>query len=304
MSFALRMPSVAWEAIPLTVDPSQIAWGWFKTPQTPNAVTVQIPVETWQSTPTHPITIRQLASATGITVLLGWTYCGQYYPLDERLVTYLDAPLSPTPHGVDPSIILWSGDVATMPMNSPMAQVPGIAAADFGDDPDALFDAINTFWLNIQGLEADIRRSRGQLEQIARKLSSLNRDLSPEEAIAADNADKKDWQDARRWLRDSSSVLLKAIKQIDVGVVSGAGLRHRFADFHRQYVVPRIPVAGLKQMAVDFEMHQRLAKNLLNEAQSALSKGGTDGERRANAVLHRIAGKLRQRRNNARNSNA
>ena len=132
----------------------------------------------------------------------------------------------------------------------------------------------------------------------------LNRDLKPEEHLAADNADKKDWQDARRWLRDASAVLAKSIKQIDTGIISGAGQRHRFADIIQQYVEPRRLFPGLKQAVIDFEMHHRTVKNVLMAAQAALNKGSADGERRANTVLNRIAAKMRQRRSNTRGTNA
>ena len=309
MSFPLRVPSSGWEPVPLMADGSRAVWGWFKPPQAPNSVAVQVPPEVWQSAnSSQPITIRLLAAATGVSVLAGWTHCGQFYPLDERSACFLDAPLAPPPAGVDPSIILWSGQA--IPMAVPMPQYSMFAAGPAGGDPSLgdeagpLFDAIAAIWLSIQHIETDVRRIRSQLEQAARKLASLNRDLSPEEALAADNLDKKDWLDARRWLRDSSAVLQKSIKQIDVGIISGAGQGHRFADFYKQNVEPRIPVPGLKQTAIDFEMHHRMARNVLMEAQAALTKGGADGERRANTVLQRIAGKMRQRRSNSRGSNA
>ena len=197
-----------------------------------------------------------------------------------------------------------------MPMAAPLPEYSMFPAATGasdllpGEDPGPLFETIASLWLAIQHIETDVRRVRSQLEQATSKLSSLNRDLNPEERLAADNLDKKDWMDARRWLRDSAAVLSKSIKQIDTGIISGAGQRHRFEDIVQQYVEPRIPFPGLKQSVTDFEMHHRTAKNVLMAAQTALSKGSADGERRANTVLQRIAGKVRQRRNNARGPNA
>ena len=60
-----------------------------------------------------------------------------------------------------------------------------------GEDPGPMFEAITSLWQTIQHMETDVRRVRGQLEQATSKLSSLNRDLKPEEHLAADNADKR-----------------------------------------------------------------------------------------------------------------
>ncbi|MEK6259507.1 MAG: hypothetical protein AABP62_12895 [Planctomycetota bacterium] len=311
MSFPWQGPSVGWEAVPLGTDGSRAVWGWFKPPHAPNSVALQVPPEVWsRGDSSQPITVRLLAAAAGVTVLLGWTIGGQFYPLDERTAPFIDVPLAPPPAGVDPSIILWSGEAETMPMAAPMPEYSPFPAATGasdllpGEDPGPLFETIVSLWGAIQHIETDVRRVRGQLEQATNKLSSLNRDLKPEEQLAADTLDKKDWMDARRWMRDSSAVLSKSIKQIDVGIISGAGQRHRFVDIIQQYVEPRIPFPGLKQSVIDFEMHHRSVKNVLMAAQTALAKGSADGERRANAVLQRIAAKTRQRRNNARGSNA
>lgn len=311
MSFQLRTPSAGWEPLPLAVDGSRAVWGWFKPPHAPNSVAVQVPPEVWLRTDSsQPITVRLLAAAAGVTVLLGWTIGGQFYPLDERTAPFIDVPLAPPPAGVDPSIILWSGESGAMPMVAPMPEYSAFTASTGasdllpGEDPGPLLETIASLWLAIQHIETDVRRVRGQLEQATSKLSSLNRDLKPEEQLAADTLDKKDWMDARRWLRDSAAVLSKSIKQIDTGIISGAGQRHRFADIVQQYVEPRIPFPGLKQSVVDFEMLHRSAKNVLMAAQAALAKGSADGERRANTVLQRIGGKVRQRRGNARGSNA
>ena len=311
MSFQLHAPSVGWEPVPLGADGARAVWGWFKPPHAPNSVAMQVPPEIWQVADfAPPITIRLLAVAAGVPVLWGWTIGGQFYPLDERTAPLMDVPLVPPPAGVDPSILLWSGGAGAMPMMASLPEHSAFSvqtvASDLlpGEDPGPLFETIASLWLAIQQIEVDVRRVRGQLEQATGRLSSLNRDLKPEEQLAADTVDKKDWMDARRWLRDSAAVLSKSIKQIDTGIISGAGQRHRFADIIQQHVEPRIPFPGLKQSVIDFEMHHRSTKNVLMAAQAALSKGSSDGERRANTVLQRIGGKVRQRRGNARGSNA
>ncbi|MBI1345560.1 hypothetical protein GC163_04660 [bacterium] len=308
ISFDERPPSTNWEAISLG-NSSLALWSWFKPTHAPHSVAIRLPPELWQ-TPGYAslLTIRELAEAAGIDWLIGWTLYGQYFPVDERTAAYLDMPLTPAAAGIDPLLILWSQPVA-MPQSIPaMAPAPAFqaGASDLapGEDPRPYWESMAYHWDGFLKIENDLRRIRMQLEQSASRLSSLNRDLNSDEANAADNLDKKDWQDARRFLRDSASVLSRSIKEIDVGLTSGAGQRHKFADIVSQYLERRVPFVGMKQTAVDFEMYHRSAQNTLSAAQSALTKGSADGERRASLVLNRIAGKVRQKRNKARGMNS
>jgi hypothetical protein len=292
----------------LAADRPVCVWGWFKPPHAPQSVTVHVPDELWPSPDAALLTIRRLAAAAGIEQLLGWTVCGQAFQLDPQTAGYLDAPLPKPPPGADPQIVLWSVPVAA-PVPQPMqpampAYAGGAGELAPGEDPGPLFDMIAYYWTSIQQIESDLRRTRMQLEQAMSRLSSLNRDLNSDEALAADSLDKKDWQEARRWLKDCASPLSRSVKEIDVGIISGAGQRGRFEDLYKQFVLPRIPFPGLKQAVIDFEMHNKSAKNVLQAAQVALSKGSSDGERRANAVLQRIAQKVRAKRNKARGMNA
>lgn len=283
-----------------------MAWGWFKPPQAPNSVALQIPPEVWRTADSlQPITVHQLQVAAGVPVLLGWTIAGQFYPFDEQTAPFIDVPLGPPQDGVDPMIILWCNLAPAVPIvaATPVhASTPTVAASDLlpGEDPGPMFDAITSHWAAIQRIEGDIRRIRSQLAHSIHKLGSLNRDLGPEEKIVADNLDKKEFNDARRWMRDSLAALSRSIKQIDIGMVSAAGKQNQFEEIFQKYVQTRIPFPGLKQAVIDFEMHHRTAKNVVLTAQSALSKGTADAERRATTVLQRIAAKVRQHRNKAR----
>jgi hypothetical protein len=300
MSFAARPPSTLWEPIPVGTGGLAV-WAWFKPPHAPQSVTLQLPPEAWQRPEWLALlTLRQLAAAVGLPALQGWTYGGQAVALDPASAPWLDQPLPPPVAGLEPSLILWvPWEVTAQPT---MAAAPGGAAVS--GDHEIMFQQMAGYWQALLQLESDLRRVRMQLEQAVSRLSSLNRDLSSEEALAADNQDKKDWQDARRWLRDGAHGLNRSIKEIDIGIISGAGQRHRFDDLMKQHVIPRIPFAGMPQAVVDFEMLHKTAKNVLASAQTVLAKGSADGERRAQAVLNRIGQKQRQRRNKARGANA
>jgi hypothetical protein len=319
MSFSQRVPSTTWETIPLPTRPPVVLWGWFKPAPADNSVVLLLPLELWTSgLPAEQLTLRLLAEATGVESLIGWTLFGQMIPLNEQTESWLDAQLpSPQPGG-DQQLILWTQPVnapsiAAGSFDSPSRKV-GVPASDQppsalgdlapGEDPAPYFEMIEFFWTNILYLESDIRRARSQLDHSLARLQSLNRDLTFDELYAADSADKQQWQDARRWLRDAAASLSRSIKEIDVGLLSSAGQRNRFLDLYEQFVKPRIMFPGLKQAVVDFEMHHKSAKNVLQGAQAALHKGSAEGERRANAVLQRIHQKGRQKSNQARGKNA
>lgn len=306
MKFEQRSPSTGWEPVVLSASGQPVVWGWFKPAHAPTSVAFNIPLPVWsQSEQAAHITIRRLAEAAGVDALQGWTVFGQNYPCDTQSLSYLDLPVPAPPAGLEPLIVLWSQSAPVFPSSPPGMSVGYSAAAtppaSANPNAAALFDQMQYHWSGIQQLETELRRARMQLEQAASRLSSLNRDLSADEANSADNNDKKDWQDARRWLRDGAAGLTRSIKEIDVGIVSGAGQRHRFDDLMKTYVQPRVSFQGMEQSAIDFEMFHKSAKNVLSAAQVALSKGGADAERRANAVLQRIAAKARARRTKHRN---
>lgn len=326
MSFLQRAPSTVWEAVPLPTQPPVVVWGWFKPVAAPNSVVLQLPPALWQSgVSSDQLTLRTMIQATGVEVLIGWTLYGQHLLLTEQTLAWLTARLPPSEAFGDQQLILWSQTAVPMMAPSlPLATdaaaapaaldavsvsemaIPSAGTGDLlpGENPAPYLDLIDFYWTNIQYIESDIRRVRVQLDQSLSKLGALNRDLNFEELYAADSADKQQWQDARRWLRDAAASLSRSMKEIDVGLMSSAGQRNRFLDIHEQYVKPRIPFPGIKQAAAEFEMHHKSVKNVLTAATTALHKGSSDGERRANAVLARIHQKARQKSNQARGKNA
>src|SRR4249920_1972678 len=98
MPIAERLPSTAWEPIPLADDPQCFIWAWFRPPTAPQGLCVQIPAETFRSPARRqPLTIRTILHALGIDPrqvavcsLYGITFDGQHlanpawdYPISE-----------------------------------------------------------------------------------------------------------------------------------------------------------------------------------------------------------------------------
>jgi hypothetical protein len=183
-------------------------------------------------------------------------------------------------------------------LRAPTAAGPAPSGGSGGVDPatHARYNAIETDWLAILQVEAQLGGLRKQLAALQGKLQSLNRDLSTDEARASDSQDKRDWQDARRWLRDSAAQVSRVLRAYDIGIISSAGNRNRFLDVFSQFVEPRRPLEGLASWQQQFEAHRKTAQSLLNEMTSVLGSAARDGEQRAQQLLSRIATKVRTAR--------
>jgi len=289
-------PSPGWEPVPLPELPGAIVWVWR---QTPGSVVFQIDPRTHVAFPGR-ITLRRLLVAVGIDarVTARWLAYGAVFESGQGMNPLLDQPLVPAAPGIDPAIIVQFAPLPVVPMPAPSVAVVVVPAANRGglthaSSNDAMYSAIEADWNAIRILEAQLVGLRKQLNSALTKLGSLNRDLSPDERLAADNQDTRDWQDARRWLRDGIAVLSRVVKAYDIGVTSAAGNRNQFEDFVTQVVTPRRPADGLPMMQQQFESHRKTVQSLQTEMQSAINGPGRDGEMKANSVLNRIRGKMR-----------
>jgi hypothetical protein len=151
-------------------------------------------------------------------------------------------------------------------------------------------------WVAIEQMEVQLGQLRKQLNTIQGRLQSLNRDFTPEERAAADSNDLKDWQDARRFLRDSSGIVSRFIREHDIGATSAAGQRNRYEEIHTNFVVPRRSFDGVVAAQHEFEIYRKQVQSLVTKMQAALSQAGQNGEQRAQQVLARVAAKARKSR--------
>jgi hypothetical protein len=296
-------PSPGWEPVLLPELPGAIVWVWR---QSPLSVVFQVDPRTHAGLPGR-ISLRRLLAAVGIDAraVARWMAYGAVFEAAQGMNPVLDQPLVPTVPGMDSSIVVHlAGPIAVPPpVMAPMqfaapAAVGGMPATGrvgltHGSSNDAMFSAIEADWNAIRILEAQLTGLRKQLNAQLTKLTSLNRDLSPDERLASDNADTRDWQDARRWLRDGAAVLSRVLKAHDIGVTSAAGNRNQFEDVIDRVVTPRRPIEGLATIQQQFESHRKTVQSLQAEMQSAMNGPGRDGEMKANAVLSKIRGKMR-----------
>jgi hypothetical protein len=294
MQFSERPPSSNWEQVHLPGEPAAFLWIWFKPPTAPQGLFVRIPDEWLRgATGRSPPSLRFLLQSTGID-LRSVSVCYIYgHPLDtmQGMNPALDYPIPAPPAGADPTITVLL-QAFPPPVAAAAPAQPNYTAAP-PTQSSGLFAKIEADWNGILLIENHQDTARKQLNAMQVRLNSLNRDLNVEEARAADSADRVDWQEARRWLRDVAARVARFIKEHDVGMTSNAGLRLRFESIYKDQIVPRRPFAGIEQVAREFEMHRKTMQHLLANMQTALAQAANDGERRAQMVLSRIASKVR-----------
>ena len=303
-AFAERGPSQAWEQVRLGGGPQEFVWVWFKPAHVPQGLMVRAPDEAFQGAAPPPA-LRAILQAAGIDPASIWVWYlyGVAYDAMQGTNPLLDAPIPAPPAGVEPTIVIYMPAPAGDPMQPAAYPAAGVmpapvvlapVAADESVNATELFERMETDWNAAQELEKDLTRLRKQLVDMMTKVKALNRDLTPQERLHGNNQDKKDWQDARRWLREGANRLWRCIKEHDIGDTSTAGQRNRFENTYRQYVVPRVPFDGVLQAQRDFESYRKSLQTLHNNMSTAHSIASLDGERRAQQILNRIAAKIRE----------
>ncbi|MEX2288409.1 MAG: hypothetical protein WD648_15035 [Planctomycetaceae bacterium] len=293
-SFAARPTSPGWERVSSAAVPGNAVWAWYKPAHLPQSVILRIPDEPFRNPQglIEPWSMRKLLLAAGIdsAAVSMWHLFGVPYDAMGGASPFLDASLPIPVPGIDPNIPV---HIYARPAE-PTPSAP--ASADSGSAAE-LFERIEADWHSTMDIEKELKRLRKQLVDMMARLKTLNRDLTPTERLHSNNQDRKDWLDARRWLRDGSNRLWKCIKEHDIGDTSAAGQRLWFEQTYHKHVVPRKPFEGLLQAQRDFESYRKMVQTLQGNMTTAYSIAAIDGERRAQSVLARIATKVREATN-------
>ena len=156
------------------------------------------------------------------------------------------------------------------------------------------YEHVEQDWRACNEAERDLSRLRQQLLDMMGRLKTLNRDLTGPERVHSNNQEKKDWQQARRMLRDCTNRLWKCVKAHDIGYTSSAGQRRWFEETYEKYIAPRRHFDGFLEADRAFGTYRKIVTTLHIEMTNALSIAQLDGERRAQQVLARIAEKIRE----------
>jgi hypothetical protein len=156
------------------------------------------------------------------------------------------------------------------------------------------YEHVEQDWRSCQDTEKDLARLRQQLLDMMGRLKALNRELTGPERVHSTNQEKKDWQHARRMLRDCSNRLWKCVKAHDIGYTSSAGQRRWFEATYEKYIAPRRHFDGFADADRAFGAYRKIVTTLHIEMTNSLSIAQLDGERRAQQVLAKIAEKVRE----------
>ncbi len=289
MNLLDRKPSTTWERAALLDKPDCRFWMWFRPPHDPASLMLQIPAKRFQSF-NDDLTLRRLLLAASVesTQVISWTVQGHTFDAQAGKNPLLDDPVPAPPPEQNTSITVRL-NVDPMVVHTPFVPPPI-------DDPQRMLEAINTDWRAVLILERQLEAVRRTLTATDAKLQSLNRALNPEEHACADNNDRKEWQDTRRWLRDAIALVSRSSRAFDIGIVSVAGNRNWFERIYDDFVRHRKPFPELPTAHQAFQQHRKTTQTLLSQLQSTQTMAANDGIARAQQVLGQIAAKVRDTR--------
>lgn len=173
--------------------------------------------------------------------------------------------------------------------------------SDFEDNgepltDDMMFIRIEAAWKSATQMERQMQGLRQKLSSIQTALGKMDRELTPDERLASDREDRDEWNDARRWLRDLQSKCHKEVKAFDIGMTSGAGGRHHLDEVFTTVIEPRVANSKLAQYRNEFEKYRKDMVSLQRAMVTALAAASQNGTQRAQRVLGKIAGKIREMR--------
>lgn len=308
--FAARPASQTWERISFAECPQASACVWLKPQNVPHGLILMVPEETYRVDPQFAakLTMRRLLQAAGIEPgwVSTWHLNGVAYDGMNGTSPFLDHAIPPPVMGVDPNIVVCINAAPVVqpvsvvnapPVDATPQPAPASVPARASAEPvtvSEVFDRMDDDWNASLVTEKELKRLRKQLLDMLARLKTLNRDFSPQERLHSSPQDKKDWLDARRWLRDSSTRLSRYIKEHDIGYTSAAGQKKWFEQTYQQYIVPRERFDGLRQAQRDYATYRKVVVTLQTNMHTAYAQAAQNGERRAQQILTRVAAKVRE----------
>lgn len=314
--FFQSAPSTGWMPLPIARVPGLAVWVWYRPAQLPEGLLIAVPPDVAAAWPGGlPFCLQDLLIATGVDPTLVHSvslYGGPWQP-QPAVLTWLQQPLPPVAPGLSNEIAIGIMNPAAVPAGIP-APMPNVTEAevyadDFTDTFDdteeeadpagaerSIYDRIESAWRAAIQMERQMAGLRQKLNSTLTQLQKLDRDLRPDERLAADREDRDAWHDARRWLRDMAAKCHREIKSFDIGMTSAAGRRNWMEEQFEQVIKPRQPAGDLETVQREFETYRKDMVSLQKNMQAALQAGSTNGVQRANRVLGVVARKIRERR--------
>ncbi|MEO2018308.1 MAG: hypothetical protein ABGZ53_28485 [Fuerstiella sp.] len=286
--------------------PGTALWAWDRPESLPNGFMVSIPAEVLAAYPTGlPFTLADILAAAAIdpNQFQAVSLFGTEWQPASVYGAYLTYPIPlPTLDGCrEISILLSDGmPVVVAPSESAgdvmMEAIPTPDSGTPSHKPGRMFDRIESAWRASIQIERQLAGVRQKLSAMLASLGKLDRDLGPDERVAADREDRDAWQDARRWMRDLAAKCHRELKSYDIGITSAAGHRNWIEQVFEQVIEPRVPNDDMERYHREFESYRRDIVNLQKSMSAALQAAQQNGTQRAQRILGTIGAKVRQRR--------
>lgn len=283
MNFAEQPPSKDWAGLKYRGE--RIAEVWFKPDGEQFALTVRIPLETFQTPDVRQrLTAENLLKAVAIANedVESWHHGGIADTAEDGCKSALGHPLPPPPQG-DSHLYVH------VRLKSPAPAVVQRARNAPEIPPEKWQDAAAR-WNAILALEATIESVRISMESLRAEMdASSKHTLATEEKQHAVSADMAQWNKQKNRLVYALPKLREAIHRCTWAL--GTPERKKLGEFFKNHDRPDMPLAELEEV-------QRQLDYLFKERQ-VLSTQGATVYQECKRVVAEVQGALRTLRNNA-----
>ena len=312
-----RQTSSQWEPLWLAQIPQMPLWIWCRPAALANGFQIVIPDTLIAAFPrTLPFSLADILGHLALPsyALKAVSFYAQNWYAAVHCLPALGNPL-PTPTAAmraEISVLIHETDAPALPYPPTAPVSVGFQHDDESgaDDPfemdlesdtEPLTDSlmvqrIEAAWKSALQIERQLTGLRQKLSSIQTVLGKMDRELTADERVASDREDRDEWNDVRRWLRDLQTKCHREIKSFDVGMTSGAGVRNSLEQSFLNQIEQRKGTADLAAMRREFEKYRKDMVSLQRSMTATLQSASQNGTQRAQRVLGRIAGKIREMR--------
>jgi hypothetical protein len=283
VNFSEQPPSKQWAALKYRGE--QFAEVWFKPEGEPFALTFRIPRKSFQIPGVgQRLTAENLVKAVGVAAVEveSWRHEGAPHPGMSGTNTELRRPLPPPPQGVTHLNLYVS-------LRPPP---PAVAPGEGGEPevPEAKWQALESRWNAILGVEASVDTLRISMEALWAELEAASRKtLAADVKVHALNADVAQWNKAKSRVRYALPKVREFIHRATWA--PGTPERKKLGELYKNHIRPRVPFPQIDQVAEQLE-------GLLKDRQ-VLSAHGVSVYQECKSLSADIQGTLRTLQSNA-----
>lgn len=280
MNFAGQPPSTQWAV--LKYRGAAFAEVWFKPDGEPCALTFRIPQQSFQVPGmAQQLTTENLLKAVAIAPkeVESWRHGDVTHSgLNEsnpELRSPLPSPPQDTPH---------------LEIHVRLRPASPAAAEESGEVPTSMWQALDTRWKAILGLEATLDTLRISMEGLLAEMEgSLKRSLTTEEKLHAPRADLAEWNKAKSRVHHALPRVREAIHRSVWAM--GTPERKQFEEIYKCHIQPKTPFPRMARVLEQLEY--------LQKDRQILSAHGTTVYHECKGIAANVQNALRTLQSNA-----